>query len=416
MKGRPKKILVVLHMAGVAGQCKLKGIFDYIGNSPEWNLDIIRTQGEFTPEAVRSEIRQGLDGIIVSQFDANGAMREIARTRIPSVIIDGKPMHIESRRANIAILDNDDIEIGRTAARELLRTGHARTFAYAGHPVPDCTCKGKTCEVAWSKSRGIGFAGELAARGMEANMFTIGHDGARVRNKNALARWIAGLPLPAAIFAACDDRGREILETCREQGISVPGEISVLGVNDDTFICTHASPPLSSIKPDFEGLGRRAMELIEKMISGTEFASPVREVLGSVEIVGRRSTNMASASSGIAERILELIDANAMNPLTPKDLSARLNASRQLLDLRMREAKGITVYEAIVQRRLEEVKRQLYDTDDSIEEISFRCGWANPISLKNLFKRRCGVSMRKWRAMKLNGVTPAAMPSRGRHP
>ena len=413
MNGSPKNILVVLHMAGVAGQCKLKGIFDYIGNSPGWNLDIIRTQSEFTPRAVRAAIRQGLDGIIVSQFDAHGALKEIARTAIPSVIIDGNPMHIESRHANIAILDNNDMEIGRTAARELLRARHVKTFAYAGHPIPDCTCKGRICEVVWSRSRGAGFAEELAARGIDTNMFTIGHCGARVRNRNALARWIAGLPQPAAIFAACDDRGREILEICREQGLSVPGGVSVLGVNDDTFICTRATPPLSSIKPDFEGLGRRAMELIEKMISGTEFTSPVREVLNSVEIVGRRSTSMASASRGIVERILELIDANALHPLTPQDISDRLNASRQLLDLRMREAKGITVYEAIVRRRIEEVKRQLSETDDRIEEISFRCGWANPISLKNIFKRRCGMSMRKWRAMKLNRATSAALPSEG---
>ena len=114
------------------------------------------------------------------------------------------------------------------------------------------------------------------------------------------------------------------------------------------------------------------MELIEKMIYGTKFTSPVREVLSSVEIVVRRSTNMASSSKIIAERILELIEANALHPLTPQDISAKMNASRQLLDLRMREAKGITVYEAIVRRRIEEVKRQLSDTDDSIEEISFK--------------------------------------------
>ena len=416
MNGSPKNILVVLHMAGVAGQCKLKGIFDYIGNSPEWNLDIIRTQSEFTPRAVRAAIRQGLHGIIVSQFDAHGALKEIARTAIPSVIIDGNPMHIESRHANIAILDNNDMEIGRTAAQELLKSKHVKTFAYAGHPIPDCTCKGKIGEVVWSKNRGYGFAEELASRGIETNMFTIGHCGARVRNRNALARWIAGLPQPAAIFAACDDRGREILEICREQGLSVPNGISVLGVNDDTFICTHASPPLSSIKPDFEGLGRRAMELIEKMIYGTKFTSPVREVLSSVEIVVRRSTNMASSSKIIAERILELIEANALHPLTPQDISAKMNASRQLLDLRMREAKGITVYEAIVRRRIEEVKRQLSETDDSIEEISFRCGWANPISLKNLFKRRCGISMRKWRAMRLNHLAPTATSSQRKRP
>ena len=47
--------------------------------------------------------------------------------------------------------------------------------------------------------------------------------------------------------------------------------------------------------------------------------------------------------------------------------------------------------------RLEEVKRRLRTTSDPIGQIAVDCGWRNPASLKNLFKRLYGVSMRDWR-------------------
>ncbi len=46
---------------------------------------------------------------------------------------------------------------------------------------------------------------------------------------------------------------------------------------------------------------------------------------------------------------------------------------------------------------LGEVRRRLRETADPIEEITFDCGWENPIPPKVLFKKRFGVSMREWR-------------------
>ena len=60
-------------------------------------------------------------------------------------------------------------------------------------------------------------------------------------------------------------------------------------------------------------------------------------------------------------------------------------------------------------RRLDEVKRQLLSSPhETIERISFLCGFENPISLKNCFRRRMGLSMRDYRRQQLAGVATGA--------
>ena len=68
------------------------------------------------------------------------------------------------------------------------------------------------------------------------------------------------------------------------------------------------------------------------------------------------------------------------------------------------ELQDESVYEAMLRIRLEEVKRRLRQTDDSIAEITAACGWENPAPPKALFKKRFGMSMRDYR----NGVGTTA--------
>ena len=64
---RPKHVVVALRMAGIAGQDKLNGIFEYLSQGPRWDLAIYRTLHEFTAETVRKEVARGATGFIVGQ-------------------------------------------------------------------------------------------------------------------------------------------------------------------------------------------------------------------------------------------------------------------------------------------------------------------------------------------------------------
>ncbi|MBQ2630598.1 MAG: helix-turn-helix transcriptional regulator, partial [Kiritimatiellae bacterium] len=93
-----------------------------------------------------------------------------------------------------------------------------------------------------------------------------------------------------------------------------------------------------------------------------------------------------------------IIDRHALEGITAADVVARLHVSRSLADLRFREVTGTSILEAILNRRLAEVKRMLGGTDMRISEIAVRCGYRDANYLKNLFRKRFGLSMREFRA------------------
>ena len=53
---------------------------------------------------------------------------------------------------------------------------------------------------------------------------------------------------------------------------------------------------------------------------------------------------------------------------------------------------------AILEVRLEEVKRRLRDTNTPIAKITAACGFRGENYAKKLFKSRFGISMTAWRA------------------
>lgn len=79
------------------------------------------------------------------------------------------------------------------------------------------------------------------------------------------------------------------------------------------------------------------------------------------------------------------------------DVAKHLGVSRRLIDLRFGEVLGHSIHEILRERKLEEVKRRLRTSDDSITDITAACGFTNKTHLKNLFRHCTGLSMRDYR-------------------
>ena len=216
-----------------------------------------------------------------------------------------------------------------------------------------------------------------------------------------LAVWLKSLRKPCGLLAACDDRSFEILDVCREVKIKVPAEIGIIGVNNDPILCENTEPRLSSIQPDFVGEGRLAAELLERIMAGYDLLDRERfRKVGIRTIVHRESTTSYSKTGRLVQKILAYINTEALSGIGVEDVAARFKVSRSLLELRFRELQDESVYEAILRIRLEEVKRRLRQTNETISEITAACGWKNPTPPKALFKKRFGISMREYRKQK----------------
>ena len=97
-------------------------------------------------------------------------------------------------------------------------------------------------------------------------------------------------------------------------------------------------------------------------------------------------------------RGLAYIGKNATRGISTADVISHLGVSRRLADLRFREFSGKTIHEALVETRLEELKRRLRETEISITSLTAACGFESENYAKNLFKARFGMSMSAYRA------------------
>lgn len=377
-------------MAGIAGQDKLNGLFNYLSEGHRWQLSIFRTVQEFTAETVRQEIQRGTEGFIVGIPGTDEALSALAQTDIPTVLMNVTGGNIQKRKSNLSFVRSDSDEIGSAAARELLKEGAYKCFGYAGYRTDE----------SWSRERGAAFRSELEKAGFIGRMFDLTHYPGKLDDRATMIHWLKSLTKPCGILASCDDRAFELLDVCREAGIRVPEEIGILGINNDPILCENSEPRLSSVQPDFIQEGFLAAQILGKMLASPAYGKAQRGSVypvGIRQIVHRDSTHPVSGAGLLVQKALAFIEKNATRGIGVNDVTRHLKVSYSLLHLRFQELLHETVYETILRVRLDSVRHRLRHSAEPIDAIAEDCGWKNPASLKKLFKTRYGVSMRAYR-------------------
>ena len=384
-KNRLRKVLVALWMNGTPGRTQLTGVFRF-ANKHGWNIRILQNSSELTSDIVRHAEQDGTDGIIIGIRPDNGsAVLAIRKSRLPVVSID---IPEYCRRPDSVLVRNDDRAIGMLGAQHFLSLGNFNSFGF----VPDLRNR------VWSKERMAGFAEQLANCQRMPYVFTSpvrNGDSDRTADQTALVQWLKGLPKPASIMVAWDARAMDVMNACRSAHLKIPEQITILGVDDDELLCENASPPLSSIKPNFSEVGFRAAKALDSLMNGRTpdpviFCDPIA-------VTERESTKSISPAVHLVNRAQAFIKANACKGARIADVVEHLGVSRRLADLRFHEIQGRSIGAALEERRLSEVKRLLATTSRSIRQIAIACGYANPNRLSHVFTQRYGISMRLWR-------------------
>ena len=98
---------------------------------------------------------------------------------------------------------------------------------------------------------------------------------------------------PDAIIAAVDRQAIGVLGAAEELGISVPGELGIVG-EGDTVLSRNAHPPLTTIDPRAAELGAQAIAVVQRILNAP--ARPIRPVNVVVEtgLLIRESTMRVS--------------------------------------------------------------------------------------------------------------------------
>ena len=377
---RRRKVVVALEMTGASGRNQLMGIFRFLGYERHWDIRLLQTPAELTPAVVESAAAEGIDGLITCVQGQPGTVEALVAAPFPIVALDLDSPVFKKRRHDIAFVWTDDKGVGESGAQFLSELGKIGTFAF----VPALGEEG------WSRRRETAFRREVARHGGTCSVFPGG-------DARALGAWLENLPRPVAVMAASDLRARQVIEACHDRNLDIPRQVAVLGVDNDELLCEYSSPTLSSVLPDFEDEGFKAAQALERMMNARRPRAP-RIIPCSVKsIVARESTHPFAPSEALVRRARAFIAREAVNGASVADVVAHLGVSRRLADLRFKEISGETIGAALTRARLDAVTRLLRQSSIPLSQIAARCGFSNANSLRNLFRRIYGTSMRGWR-------------------
>ncbi|WP_348771395.1 LacI family DNA-binding transcriptional regulator [Azospirillum sp. SYSU D00513] len=156
-------------------------------------------------------------------------------------------------------------KVGRAVADHLVGKGYRR-FGLVG----------ASDERALKRRKG--FVAALAAHGItEVESSSVPAPGSLRQGREALARILDGGFRPDAVFCSSDAMAHGVLTEAQARGLSVPGDLAVLGFGNLDF-SAHTHPALSTVGIDRQAIGRHAAEAMLARIEGETVAEPVIDV------------------------------------------------------------------------------------------------------------------------------------------
>ncbi|QDT16647.1 AraC family transcriptional regulator [Alienimonas californiensis] len=213
-----------------------------------------------------------------------------------------------------------------------------------------------------------------------------------------LSHWLQSLEPPTGLFACNDVRGQQVSNACAAAEIAVPDDLGVVGVDDDDVICPLCDPPLSSVRPDAEGVGFRAAETLYELMTGPDGAAPGSSGSAPVRyvppqtVVEQLSTQVAAVEDRELARVCRYIRDHACDGINVQDVAAFSTLSRRQLERRFRAELGRTPREEITAAQVTRVKQLLSETTMTLERISPLAGYEYQERLGAVFKRETGLT------------------------
>ena len=212
------------------------------------------------------------------------------------------------------------------------------------------------------------------------------------------AQWISRLAKPCGIIAYSDNIARDLLDACRLAQVSVPEQVAIIGIDNNTELCENSRPTLSSIQPDFESSGYLAAEALDRVWSASPSPSlPLSLTYGIKGIHERASTQDLRGCGRIAAAAQRILRAEAMTPITIRDIAKRLNLSLRLLEIDYLKVNGRTLKSDLTELRLQRLRERLQSETTPMGELALSCGFKTANTAQVAFRKRFGMSMRACR-------------------
>jgi LacI family gluconate utilization system Gnt-I transcriptional repressor len=191
------------------------------------------------------------DGIFLTGIShSSGSRRRLVAANVPIVEVwDLTPTPVDM------LVGFSHEKVGQAVAEYLVGKGHRRFGVISA-------------DDARAEVRRMGFLSVLEKNRIDdvqtvhvpaPSNFRLGREG--------LARLLDRGSLPRAVFCSSDTLAHGVLIEAQARGLSVPGDLAIVGFADLDF-AAHTFPPLSTVRIDRPAIGRRAAEALLGRIEG----------------------------------------------------------------------------------------------------------------------------------------------------
>ncbi len=228
----------------------------------------------------------------------------------------------------------------------------------------------------------------------KSSVYTTGHT--QWKDKR---RWLAAelkkAPKPLALLAANDDHALEVVEVCETVRLSVPEEVSVVGVDNSLPAVDAMRTPISSIDQNFSTLGYRGAQLLDQLMHGK--LPPAQPILiPPTGLIARKSSDLLAVNHAGLARSLRYLWENFQKPIGVEDLARAAAMSRSGLHREFMLRIGRPPGNELHRVRIENAKKLLSQSKMKLDEIAEKCGYQCANSFWVAFRQATGMSPKQY--------------------
>ncbi len=195
-----------------------------------------------------------VDGVIVTSSRVGALYQNhLDRLGVPVVLVNS---HSEQQGPYTFSISVDNRGGGYLATKHLIEAGHRRIAYVRGAP-----------NHSDDAARLGGYRQALDEAGIETDpVMVLAGDGTVGGGARALRTLIGVSARATAVFCYNDMTAVGLLRAARERGISIPGDLAVVGF-DDIPLASYVVPPLSTVAQPMDKMGQRATEMVLDLLS-----------------------------------------------------------------------------------------------------------------------------------------------------
>ena len=272
------------------------------------------------------------------------------------------------------LLSGKNTEIGEIAANYFIEHRYT-SFAFFGLNNAD-----------WATERMEGFRNRVQHHGKFSHHLINSID----EYDTKVEDWLQNLERPLALFACNDLCAQYITEICRRAHIEIPAEVSLMGTDDDEFLCNISYPGITSIKLDFEKQGYELAQTIDLMVK-TNSIKPYRIPLEPIEIVERGSTQRYNIKDPYIKILVDRMEQHFTEDISIAELTKDIPLSRRSIEMRFKaDMAPYSMLQFLNTLRIRWFANLLKSTHLPISEAAEQSGFDEPNKVFRMFKKHFG--------------------------